>query len=127
MKLATYLFCLSLAVVSGVAPAGAQGHSVYFSQNPVKNAYPFKITLRPAGIILQTGLNYAVISETKVTQLRGNGNAFLPQSTVKYNPGAVCLFSQYQGSAILLSCGGPWPTQDVVFRPIFRRSSAGRK
>lgn len=126
MKSIGYPLGLLIAVIVGTAPAGAQNRSVHFSQNPTTNKcsrlmpiYPVRVNFATGGFVnLLPNQPGEVIQNETALSLYYRAGTYFPASNANIPPGAICYFDKCQnhpGGSILLTCGGPWPEQHVLF------------
>lgn len=127
MKLISSVLGLLIAVVVvGTAPAGAQDRGVYFSHNATTSKcsrlmpiYAVRVNFDMGGFVnLLPNQPGEVIENETAVSLYYKAGTYFPASNAKINPGAICFFDKCQnhpGGSILLTCGGMWPDQHVLF------------
>jgi hypothetical protein len=105
MKLASYLFCLSLAAASGVMPAGAQ--QVHFTNTAVRNfcPRPWDIILNPQRIYIMAG-DTVQVYDAPVPMIGGLAGFldYYPTRDLDAHPGSACVFGPCGDYVIKLSC-----------------------
>ena len=116
MKLTGYLFCLSLAMASGVTPASAQ--HIYFNYSPVGNGCGLDLLLNPGGIGIPRD-GGRVVEKARVEEVKLAGfSGYVPTRSMNVPALASCLFDQCKlENSIRLTCvGGLEDAQTVIFK-----------